>query len=51
MILKQEKFYSSLTNAKISDQGDEHILKFWNTFEVKVMKDYYNFYVKCDILF
>ena len=36
----KEKFYSSLTD----------ILKIWNTFEMKTMKDYDDFYLKRDVL-
>ena len=28
----KEKFYSSLTGKKISDNEYEHVLKVWNTF-------------------
>ena len=46
----KEKFYSSLTGKKISDKEYEHVLKVWNKFEMKIMKDYPNLYLKCDIL-
>ena len=36
----KETFYSSLTAKKIRDKGYEHVLKVWNIFEVKTMKDY-----------
>ena len=41
---------SLLTDRKISDKEYEHVLSVWNKFEMKRMKDYYNFYLKCDIL-
>ena len=28
----------------------EHVLKVWNKFEMKTMKDYNNSYLKCDVL-
>ena len=46
----QAKFYSSLTGKKISDKEYEPVLKDWNKFEIKTMKDYHNLYLKCDIL-
>ena len=35
---------------KISDKEYEHDLKFWNTFQMKMMKYYHNLYLKCDVL-
>ena len=46
----KEKFYSSLTDRKISDKKYEHVLNVWNTFEMKTMKDYHDLYLKCDVL-
>ena len=37
-LLRKEKFYSSLTDKKISDKGYEHSLDIWNKFEMKRMK-------------
>ena len=28
----------------------EHVVKVWDRFEMKTMKDYHNFYLKCDVL-
>ena len=42
----KEKFYSSLTNRKITDKEYEHILKAWKTFEMKTITDYHNLYIK-----
>ena len=39
-----------LTGKKISDKEYDHVLKVWNKFEMKIMKDYYNFYFKSDVL-
>ena len=47
---RQEKFYSSLTGKKISDKEYDHVLKVWNKFEMKTMKDYHDLYLKCDVL-
>ena len=47
----KEKFYSSLSDRKISDKEYEHVLNVWKKIEMKTMKDYYNFYLKCDALF
>ena len=35
----KEKFYSLLTGKEISDNVYEHVLKVWNTFQMKTMKD------------
>ena len=46
----KEKFYSFLTGKKINDKEYEHVLKIWNNYEMKTMKCYYDFYLKCDVL-
>ena len=47
----KKKFYSSLTGKKNnSDKEYEHVLKVWNKFEMKTMKDYHDLYLKCDLL-
>ena len=46
----KEKFYSSLTDRKISDKGYDHVLNVWKRFEMKRMKDYHDLYLKCDVL-
>ena len=48
---KKEKFYSSLTNRKITEQVHEHVLNVWNKFEMKTMKDYHDLYLKWDIYY
>ena len=45
-LLHKEKFYSSYTGKKINDKEYEHVLKAWNKFKTKMMKDYHNFYLK-----
>ena len=47
----KEESYSLLTGKKVGGKKYEHVWnKFWNKFEIKTMKDYYNLYLKCDIL-
>ena len=46
----KEKFYSTLTGKKINYKEYEHVLKVWNKFEMKTMKDYHDLYLKCDVL-
>ena len=46
----KEKFYSSLTNTKITDKEYEYDTKVWKTFEMKTMKDCHDLYLKCDVL-
>ena len=46
----KEICYSSLTGKKISGKECKHDLNVWNKFEMKSMKDYHDFYLKCDVL-
>ena len=46
----KEKFYSLLTNRKLSDKEYEHVLNVWKKIEMKTMKDCHNLYLKCDVL-
>ena len=41
----KEHFYSSLTGKKITNKEYDHVLKVWNKFEMKTMKDYHNLYL------
>ena len=45
----KEKFYSLLTGEKVSDNEYKHIIKVWNTFQMKTMKYYYDLCLKCDV--
>ena len=45
----KEKFYSSLTDRKISDNEYEHVFNVWKIFKMKKMKDYHDLYLKCDV--
>ena len=46
----KKKFYISLTNRKIRDKEYEHVLSLRITFKIKIMKDYNDLYLKCDVL-
>ena len=46
----KEKFYSSLTDRKITNKASEHVPNVWKKFEMKTMKDYHGLYLKCDVL-
>ena len=41
----KEKFYSLLAGKKISNKEYEPLLKVWNKFEMKMMKDYHDLYL------
>ena len=47
---KREKSYSCLNDKKTSDKEYDHVLKVWNKFEMKTMKDYHDLHLKCDVL-
>ena len=38
----RENFYSSLSDRKISDKENDHVLKVWNKLEMRTMKDYHD---------
>ena len=42
----KEKFYSLLTDRKISDKENEHVLNVWNKFEMRTTKDYHDLHLK-----
>ena len=46
----KKKFYSLLTDRKISDKEYEHVFNVWNKFEMKTMQDYHYLYLTCDVL-
>ena len=35
---------------KINDKEYEHVITVWNRFEMKIMKDYHDLFLKCDVL-
>ena len=49
MLPINETFYSSLT-LKNSDKEYEHVHKVLGKFEMKTMKDYHKWHLKCDVL-
>ena len=49
-LLSKEKFYSSLTNRKVTDKEYDHVLNVWKKLEIKAMKSYHNLNLKCDVL-
>ena len=46
----QQDFYSILNNEHISDEQYKHAQNVWDTFNLKTMGDYHDFYLKSDIL-
>ena len=46
----KEKFYSSLTDKKISDKDYDYVFKVWNKSEMKTMKDYQDLHIQFDVL-
>ena len=46
----KEKFYSLVAGKKISNKEYDHVLKVWNKYEMKTMKDYHYLYLKRDVL-
>ena len=46
----KEKFYNLLTSKKISEKEYDHVLIVWTKFKMKMMKDYHNLYLKCQVL-
>ena len=46
----KQQFYSTLTGKKINEKEYEHVPKALNKFEMKMMKDDHNLYLKCDTL-
>ena len=47
---KEEMFYSSFTNRKITNKEYGHVLNVWNKFHRKTMKDYHDLYLKWNVL-
>ena len=46
----KERFYSFLTDRKISGKKYEHVPNVWEKIEIKTMKDCYDLYLKCNVL-
>ena len=56
-ILKSlKKIYLEKKSFKVCEQVKklvteyQHVLMFWNKFEMKTTKDYHNLHLKCDVL-
>lgn len=47
----KEDFYSMLNDRNISHKDYEYTLEIWNELEIKNMREYYDFYLKIDVLF
>ena len=43
---RKEKFYSFLTGKRNSAKEYKHVIKVWNKFKMKKMKDYHGLYLK-----
>ena len=48
--LSLEKFYSKLTGEDISNEDYIHAKNVWEEFKCKTMGDYYDLYLKSDVL-
>ena len=44
----KEKFYSFLTDRKVSDKEYEHFVNVWKNFEIKTIKNYHDLNLKCE---
>ena len=49
-IPSKKKFDSLIIGKKNNYKEYGYVLKVWNKFEMKTMKDYHDLYLKCDIL-
>ena len=45
-----KSFFSRSQVKKVKDEECKYVLKVWNTFQMKKMKDYHDFYLECDVL-
>ena len=48
--LPVKRYASLLTGKKINDKEYDHVITVWNRFEMKIMKDYHDLFLKCDVL-
>ena len=46
----KESFIVRWRVKKISDKEYEHVLKVWDSFEMRTMNDYHILHLKCDVL-
>lgn len=49
-LLSKDKFYSLLTRYSISGKDYEHVVKVWNSFEIKTTEQYHRLCTTCDVL-
>ena len=47
---KKEDFFSILNNEHIKDEDYDHVIKVWETFNIKNMGEYHDLYLTSDIL-
>ena len=47
--LAKKSIYNFFTNKKIGVKKCEHVLNVWSKFEMKMMKDYHDLYLKWDV--
>ena len=45
----KEKFYSSLTDRKITGKEQEHVCNVWNNVGMKTIEGYHDLYLKCAV--
>ena len=48
--LQVKSHASLLTGKKINDKEYEHVITVWNRFEMMMMNDYHDLFLKCDVL-
>ena len=48
--LQVKRYASLLTGKKINDKEYEHVITVWNRFEMKMMKDCHDLFLKFDVL-
>ena len=46
----QKAFFSKLTGRGITEKNYKHVLKVWNSFNMKIFKDYHELYNETDVL-
>ena len=46
----QKVFFSTLTGRGITEKNYKHVLNFWNSFNMKIFKDYHKLYNETDVL-